>query len=37
MQYWPRIGLTGFVISAVLALYIVFSILASDRKDGRKG
>ena len=37
MQYWPRIGLTGFVISALLALYIVFTIMASDRKDGRAG
>ena len=37
MQYWPRIGLTGFVISAFLALYIVFTILASDRKEGRIG
>ena len=32
MQYWPRIGLTGFVISAILALYIVLTILLSDRK-----
>ena len=34
MQYWPRIGLSGFVIAALVALYIVFTILASDRKPG---
>ena len=34
MQYWPRIGLSGFVIAAVAALYIVFTILVSDRKPG---
>ena len=35
MQYWPRLGLTGFVIAAVVALYMVFTILVSDRhRDG---
>ena len=31
MQYWPKLGLAGFVISAVVALYMVFTILVSDR------
>ncbi len=31
MQYWPTLGLAGFVISAVIALYMVFTILVSDR------
>ena len=31
MSYWPRLGLTGFVIAAVVALYMVFTILVSDR------
>ena len=31
MQYWPKLGLAGFVISAVAALYMVFTILVSDR------
>lgn len=35
MQYWPRLGLIGFVIAAVVALYMVFTILVSDR--GRDG
>ena len=35
MQYWPRLGLIGFVIAAVIALYMVFTILVSDRqRDG---
>ena len=32
MSYWPRLGLTGFVIAAVVALYMVFTILVSDRQ-----
>ena len=31
MQYWRTLGLAGFVISAVVALYMVFTILVSDR------
>lgn len=34
MPYWPRLGLIGFVMAAIVALYIVFTILASDRKSG---
>jgi predicted unusual protein kinase regulating ubiquinone biosynthesis (AarF/ABC1/UbiB family) len=31
MPYWPRLGLTGFVIAAAIALYMVSTILLSDR------
>ena len=33
MRYWPRVGLTGFIIAAALALYIVFTIIVSDLKS----
>lgn len=36
LPYWRTLGMVGFVIAAVLALYIVGTILASDRRgDGR--
>jgi hypothetical protein len=36
MPYWPRLGLTGFVIAEVVALYMVFTIFVSDsHRDGR--
>jgi ubiquinone biosynthesis protein len=35
MPYWPRLGVTGFVIAAAIALYMVSAILMSDRRrDG---
>ncbi|MGI9140830.1 MAG: hypothetical protein ACR2GJ_06970, partial [Gemmatimonadaceae bacterium] len=35
MQSWPRLGIIGFTIAAVLAVYMVLTILISDRKrDG---
>ena len=35
MHYWPRLGLIGFVMAAAIALYMVFTILVSDRhRDG---
>jgi len=34
MRFWPRVGLMGFVVAAALALYMVFTILVSDRKSG---
>lgn len=35
LPYWRKLGLTGFVIAAALALYMVVSILVTDRR-GRK-
>jgi ubiquinone biosynthesis protein len=32
LPYWRTLGTTGFVIAAVLALYMVFTIMVSDRK-----
>lgn len=32
IQSWPRLGIIGFTIAAVIALYMVVSILISDRK-----
>ncbi len=32
MQSWPRLGMAGFSIAAVLAVYMVLAILISDRK-----
>ena len=37
IQSWPRLGIIGFTIAAVLALYMVLSILISDRKRGGGG
>lgn len=34
MPYWRTLGTAGFVISAVITLYMVFTILISDRKTG---
>ena len=35
IQSWPRLGIMGFSISALIALYMVISILITDRKrDG---
>jgi predicted unusual protein kinase regulating ubiquinone biosynthesis (AarF/ABC1/UbiB family) len=35
LPYWRTLGTVGFVIAAVVALYMVGSILASDRGEGR--
>jgi ubiquinone biosynthesis protein len=35
LQYWRVLGTVGFVIAAVLALYIVFTIMVSDRRRDR--
>ena len=35
LQYWRGLGTVGFVIAAVLALYIVFTIMVSDRRRER--
>jgi ubiquinone biosynthesis protein len=32
LPYWRTLGTAGFVVAAVLALYIVLSIMVSDRK-----
>lgn len=32
---WPRLGMIGFAIAGALALYMVFSIILSDRKRKR--
>lgn len=32
LPYWRRLGLAGFVIAAVIALYMIVSILVTDRK-----
>ena len=37
MPYWRKLGLIGFIMAALVALYIVFTIIASDRKTGRSG
>ena len=34
MPCWPRLGLIGFVMAAMVAQYIVFTILASNRRSG---
>ena len=36
MPYWRKLGLTGFVIAAVITLYMVFMIIASDRSNQRE-
>ncbi|MEP6622636.1 MAG: AarF/UbiB family protein [bacterium] len=36
LPYWRRLGLTGFVIAALLALYIVLTILVSDHQSRRR-
>ena len=35
IQSWPRLGIIGFTIAAVLALYMALSILISDRNLDR--
>ena len=35
LPYWRKLGLVGFVISAVLAVYMVLTIMVSDRERGR--
>jgi succinate-acetate transporter protein len=32
LPYWRRLGLAGFIIAALIALYMVMSILVTDRK-----
>jgi hypothetical protein len=34
LPYWRKLGLVGFVVSAVLTLYMVFTIMVSDRERG---
>ena len=34
LPYWRTLGTIGFVIAAVIALYMVFTIMASDRHRG---
>ncbi|MEO6331974.1 MAG: hypothetical protein ABIV11_07455 [Gemmatimonadaceae bacterium] len=34
IQSWPRLGIIGFSIAAVLVVYMVLTILISDRKRG---
>jgi predicted unusual protein kinase regulating ubiquinone biosynthesis (AarF/ABC1/UbiB family) len=36
LPYWPTLGMLGFVIAAVLAIYIVLTIMVSDRKNDRR-
>jgi hypothetical protein len=33
LPYWRALGLTGFIVAAAIALYMVFTILASDRSS----
>jgi len=35
LPYWPTLGMIGFVIAAVLAVYIVVTIMISDRRAVR--
>jgi hypothetical protein len=35
MPYWRTLGTTGFVIAAVLGIYMVLTIMVSDRKNDR--
>jgi general stress protein CsbA len=35
LPYWRTLGLIGFIIAAVLALYIVLTIMVSDRANER--
>jgi predicted unusual protein kinase regulating ubiquinone biosynthesis (AarF/ABC1/UbiB family) len=37
LPYWRVLGLTGFVVAAVIALYMVFTIMLSDRSSKRDG
>ncbi len=37
LPYWRILGLTGFVSAAALALYMVFTIMLSDRSSKRDG
>ncbi|MDB4893636.1 MAG: hypothetical protein JWL61_5491 [Gemmatimonadetes bacterium] len=37
LPYWRILGLTGFVVAAVIALYMVFTIMLSDRSSKRDG
>lgn len=36
LPYWRTLGTIGFVISAVLAVYIVLTIMVSDRRNDRR-
>jgi hypothetical protein len=36
LPYWRTLGTIGFVIAAVLAIYIVVTILISDRRGERR-
>ncbi len=36
LPYWRRLGMVGFVIAAVIALYIVGTIIVGDRKPDRR-
>ena len=37
LPYWRTLGTAGFIIAAVLALYIVLTIIVSDRRrEGEK-
>jgi predicted unusual protein kinase regulating ubiquinone biosynthesis (AarF/ABC1/UbiB family) len=36
LPYWRTLGMIGFVVSAVLALYIVITIILSDRQTERR-
>jgi hypothetical protein len=35
LPYWRTLGTTGFVIAAVLGIYMVLTIMVSDRKNDR--
>ncbi|MEO5815828.1 MAG: AarF/UbiB family protein [Gemmatimonadaceae bacterium] len=37
LPYWRILGLAGFVVATAIALYIVFTILASDRANQNDG
>ena len=37
LPYWRILGLTGFVVAAAIALYMVFTIMLSDRSSKRDG
>ena len=36
LPYWRTLGMIGFIIAAVVALYIVITITMSDRRGNRR-
>ena len=33
LPYWPRIGITGFIIATAIALWMIATVIITDRKD----